>query len=123
MLTLREIPNPSKPIKEMKPVEFLDALLKHVPDKRYRMIRYYGLYCSAYLNNIPKHLKITQQKIPDQAIDQLQNKEFELYRIAFIKAGKPDPLYCKTCKRDKILVGIQYKNKFIEANLDYDDSS
>ncbi len=114
---------PIEAIKEMNPFEFLDALLQHVPDKRYRMIRYYGLYNSKYLNKIPQHLKLTEQKIPDQEIDQLQNKEFELYRIAFIKAGKPDPLYCQTCKRDKVLIGIQYKDKFIEANRNYEDSS
>jgi len=112
---------PIEAIKEMKPFQFLDALLKHVPDKRYRMIRYYGLYNSRYLNKIPKHLRLTEQKIPEQAIQQLADKEFELYRLAFINAGLPDPLYCQTCKRDKVLVGIQYKDQFIE--VDYEDSS
>lgn len=112
---------PIEAIKEMKPFEFLDTLLRHVPDKRYRMIRYYGLYNSRYLNKIPKQLKLTEQKIPDQAIKELEGKEFELYRLAFIKVGKPDPLYCQMCKKDKVLVGIQYKDKFIE--VDYEDSS
>ena len=33
-------------------VTFLDRLLQHVPSKRYRMVRYYGLYSSYHLSKI-----------------------------------------------------------------------
>ncbi len=110
-------------IKEMKPFEFLDALLQHVPDKRYRMIRYFGIYNSRHLNKIPSELKLTQLKLKPEQVKQFEHNEFELYRKAFIKAGKPDPLYCQTCKRDFILVGIRVKGDFFEANINYEDSS
>lgn len=114
---------PLEAIREMKPLEFLDALLQHVPDKKYRMIRYFGLYNSRHLKHIPQHLKLTEKKLTEQDLSNLQDKDFQLYRIAFIKAGKPDPIYCKFCKRDKVLVGIQYQNKYIDLYQHYDDSS
>lgn len=114
---------PIEAIKQMKPFEFLDALLQHVPDKRYRMIRYFGIYNSRYLNKIPKELKLTKQKIKPVDLNQFEHDEFKLYRKAFIKAGKPDPLYCQFCKRDMILIGFKLKNKFIEANTEYENSS
>jgi len=113
---------PIQGIKEMKPAEFLDALLQHVPDKRYRMIRYFGLYNSKHLNKIPPHLKLNQQMVPKEIEDKFEGKEFELYRRAFIHAGKKDPLYCSFCKQDKTLIGFRYKNKFIYA-YSYEDSS
>ena len=44
-------------------VEFLDKLLQHVPNKGYRMVRYYGLYNSHYLKKIPSEFKL-EQKAP-----------------------------------------------------------
>ena len=118
-------PRGGKPVegmKEMKPYEFLDSLLQHVPDKRYHMVRYYGMYNSRYLNKIPKELKLREQVLTRSGAEEFEHEDFELYRRAFIKAGKADPLYCYYCKRDKILVGFKYKDKFIEAE-GYEDSS
>lgn len=108
---------PVEAIRTMKPFEFLDHLLEHVPDKRYRMVRYYGLYNSKYINQIPDKLKIEKKKV-DQAIDKLQFELFEDYRKAFIKAGLDDPLFCKFCNQDKVLYGIRYKNSFHQIYVD-----
>jgi hypothetical protein len=113
---------PIQAIKEMKPFQFLDALLQHVPDKRYHMIRYFGLYNSKHLNKIPKQLKLNQQILPKKVQNQFEHHEFVLYRLAFINAGKPDPLYCSTCKQDKTLIGFRYKEKFIQVQP-YENSS
>lgn len=110
---------PIQAVRTMKPNEFLDFLLQHVPDKRYRTVRYYGLYNSRYLNRIPADRKIEKPAI-NQALLALQFDEFELYRKAFIKAGLEDPLFCKSCKQDKVFYGVRYKNNF---QLIYDDSS
>ena len=113
---------PKEAIKEMDPHEFLDALLQHVPDKRYQVVRYFGLYNSRHLNKIPDHLKLSRKSETEQQAREFDHHEFELYRQAFINAGKADPLYCPICKQDKILTGIKYKDKFIEATI-YEDST
>jgi hypothetical protein len=114
---------PKVAIKQMKPFEFLDQLLQHVPNKRFMMVRYFGLYNSRYLKHIPKHLKLDIKIIEFDEENVFDiNTEFWQYRNAFIKAGKPDPLYCTFCKQDMIFYAIKYKNKIIN-NPTYDDSS
>lgn len=113
---------PKEAIREMDPHEFLDALLQHVPDKRYQKVRYFGLYNSRHLNKIPDYLKLSKRIEREEKEREFDHHEFELYRQAFIKAGKADPLYCPICKQDKILIGIKYRDKFIEATI-YEDST
>ena len=110
-------------IKEMDPNTFLDALLLHVPDKGYRMIRYFGLYNSKYLSKIPSELRLKPLDILSTDTEYLAGKEFALYRSAFVKSGQADPLYCAFCKQDKVLVGIEYEDKYIDLTLEYEDSS
>ena len=112
---------PLEAIKSLSPAEFLDELLQHVPTKRYRMVRYYGLYNSVYLNNIPQSYKATfeAEKLPEE--DDFEWGEFEAYRKSLIRSGRPDPLYCQTCKQDMILIGILFKGKF-KSVFEYDSS-
>ena len=72
---------------------FLDELLHHVPDKRYRMVRYYGLYNSHYRKYLPK------QETKNQEVDcnELDWEEFAELRKLDIQNGKPDPLLCPHC--------------------------
>lgn len=113
---------PKQSVKSLKPIEFLDQLLQHVPDKRYRMVRYFGLYNSRYLSKIPQDQKINKDEL-EQAIEieEMNLGDFELYRKAFLKAGLEDPLFCKACQQDKVLYAIKYKDKFVEV-FKYDSS-
>lgn len=112
---------PRQAIKELKPNEFLDQLLQHVPTKRYRMVRYYGLYNSVYLNKIPNHLKATfeEKNLPQD--DEFEWGEFEQFRKSLIRAGKQDPLFCQTCNQNMVFVGIIIKDRFI-STFEYDSS-
>lgn len=109
---------PREGIRELSPYEFLDELLQHVPDKRYRMVRYFGIYNSLHLKKIPEELR-GQQKIEEIEIDEnFEWGEFEEFRKSMIRSGKSDPLFCSTCKESMVLVLIQLKGKTITVTAD-----
>lgn len=112
---------PRQAVIALKPTEFLDQLLQHVPTKRYRMVRYYGIYNSMYLNKIPQHLKgsFDEKQVPHS--DDFQWGEFEQFRKSLIRSGRPDPLFCQSCNQNMLLVGIFYKEQFI-SKFQYDSS-
>jgi len=119
----KNTPRGHKPIeskKQMNSVEFLDKLLQHVPNKRYRMVRYYGLYNSFYLKKIPNYIKKNYHELEADLELSYQWGEYEELRKAFLRAGKNDPLYCYNCKQDRVLYQIRFNEKIITI---YDDSS
>lgn len=93
-------------------VEFLDRLLQHVPTKRYRMVRYSGLYNSHYL-------KKQGEKYKEENYNKLDEKEIEIYRYRVYRelvkseSGR-DPLICPTCKKELVfrqLVFSRYRDR------------
>ena len=112
---------PRKAVLTLKPTEFLDQLLQHVPTKRYKMVRYYGLYNSVYLNKIPHEHKgsFEENHLPYE--DDFDWGEFEQFRKSIIRSGRPDPLFCQYCKQNMVFVGIMLNNKLINS-FDYDSS-
>jgi hypothetical protein len=83
-------------------VQFLDRLLLHVPDKGSRNVRYYGIYSSSKMKNLPNKFKAkSTQNIDNQNNIELLNFEgdWEKYQIEYFKIYGKDPLYCEHCKR------------------------
>jgi len=112
----KNTPKNSKPLQSIKSFttnEFLDALLQHVPIKRFKMVRYYGLYTSHYKSIIKLRTNNRKQKKDNQ----IQWTEFEQYRNLEILNGKPDPLICPHCKTQMFLDKVIYSN-----NIFIDDS-
>jgi len=91
---------------------FLDKLLTHVPNKRFKMVRYYGVYTSRYRKLLPKK----QTPLQYEAVE-LEHTwgEYESYRKRQIDLGNPDPLQCPKCGTKMELEGIIYSDvKFID---------
>lgn len=86
---------PLKSVCRLQTIEFLDRLLQHVPEKRYRMVRYMGLYNSHHKHLIPKDETL---KTKDEAIKEEDWIEFQEYRKLEMDHDKPDPLQCPNCK-------------------------
>lgn len=88
-------------------VEFLDRLLQHVPTKRYRMVRYSGLYNSHYL-------KKQEEKYRSENVGQLSETELGIYNyrvyrdLVKSKSGE-DPLICPQCKTALEFMKIEFK--------------
>jgi len=103
---------PKQGLKTMHYIEFLDALFQHVPNKRFRMVRYYGLYNSRNWKTIPDEFKNKKLK---SELDKINKKEelekedwgeFEAYRKKQIELTGQDPLHCYHCKKDLIIFEI-----------------
>jgi len=95
-------------------VEFLDRLLPHIPNKRFKSVRYYGAYTSHYKKHIPRNeIVLSHEKL------ELEHSwgEFESYRKKEKQRGKSDPLTCPHCDTKMESLGISYIRK-----LYYDDS-
>ena len=102
----KNTPRGSKPkesIRTMKVYDFLDELLQHVPTKGYRMVRYYGLYCSHYKSKLPK-----EEKEEVEIVEGEEWGEYEELRRVDIEKGKEDPLRCIKCKKLMEFKGIIY---------------
>lgn len=113
---------PLKGIISLKPFEFLDKLLQHVPNRNYKMVRYFGLYNARNKNDIPDSFRLPGNKIITIFPDDYDWGIFENLRKAFISAGKEDPLFCQYCQKQRILAFVYFKNKIINL-LEFDDSS
>lgn len=88
-----------KVIENMDALEFIGKLISHVPDKNFKMIRYYGFYSqnNKYRGKVPKLLE-------DKIYEQLQKLNKWEYRI--LKEFGVDPLECPRCKKVMKLKGI-----------------
>ena len=110
----------------LKVEEFLDRLLQHVPKKSYRMVRYYGLYNSAYLQKIPSSFKLEEKLEQIESFEEQDDYdwgEYEALRKAFLQSGKPDPLVCQDCNVVMELTAIIYKGKRLTTEIIYENSS
>ena len=113
---------PVQAIREMTPIDFFDELLQHVPDKRYRMVRYYGIYNAFHMHKIPKELRAEVKEDSTEYPEDYDWGPFEEFRKTMFRLGKPDPLYCSTCKRDMTWQHVLLKGKIIKMKA-YEDSS
>jgi len=97
-------------LKVMSPTEFLDKLLQHVPEKRYRMVRYSGLYNSYYISKIPEELRaqISKESIAKES-EREEESELESMRSYLISKGYKDLLRCRHCNGNMQVVGIVNK--------------
>lgn len=104
--------------KVMKPIEFLDSLLQHVPSKRYRMVRYCGLYNTYYLKDIPEIWRLKDSKREVEFAEDYDWGLFERYRKAVIRGGGKDPFMCEHCDREKIVYGLESKGRLYVYSYD-----
>jgi len=104
-------------------VEFLDRLLQHIPSKRYRMVRYYGLYSSYHLSRIPSEYRGDLEEESDYLGEEFEGEDwgdYGSYRKRQIKLGKGDPLFCLDCQEDLVAVRLVYA--YSNYTSYYDDS-
>ena len=124
---------PKVAICKMKPNEFLDKLLQHVPNKGFKMVRYYGLYNALHLNSIPKEWKAKtiketgeENSLKEQHITLLiENIEdtapYAAWRKTMILSTGNDPFQCPYCQQLRVLLQMVYQHKTI--HLFIEDSS
>ena len=92
--------------KIMKSDDFITALIKHIPPRQFRMIRYYGAYARRTKGNFKKHLQSTIEqtklmifgiKLPERVL-RCPDCNGELEFVMYLKKGPP-----KTIKKQREL--------------------
>ena len=88
--------------------EFIGALIRHVPEKGFNMIRYYGMYA-----NVCKQKTLT---ILAKRLIYLYGRVYLLFEpniLSWRKRVKEttglDPLHCQGCNRNMLLIEITYR--------------
>jgi hypothetical protein len=88
--------------------EFIGVLVRHVPEKGFNMIRYYGMYANV--------LKWKILKILADRLIYLYGRVYLLFepkilswRLRRKEATNCDPLYCQKCNCDYTLIEISYR--------------
>lgn len=89
--------------------EFIGRLIRHIPDKHFRVIRYYGLYANAVKN------KLIPILIPQIAalytMAELTYEPRKTWRQLKIEHSGIDPLACPNCKVQMDLTAVVYKTR------------
>lgn len=92
-------------VTEVLPVMvFIKRLIQHIPEKHFKMIRYYGIYArhresdNSLYRTIPKHARKTLL-------------DFNKWRICILTSFGYDPLQCPKCGKTMQIVEIYYKHK------------
>lgn len=88
----------------MEKNEFIHSVMKHIPDAKFKMIRYYGIHgrrAKKSVREVMKKLgKIVYHKISPFS-----------WRKHIIEYTGKDSLRCKKCSREIKLFEISYRNK------------
>lgn len=94
-------------------IDFIKLLIQHIPEKQFKMTRYYGLY--ARHRKLDKHLHRAVHKSKHGFI-----KNFTKWRQDIILSFGYDPLCCSRCKTQMILVELYYNHKRVSLEELYE---
>lgn len=83
-------------------LDFVSRLIRHIPEKHFKMIRYYGLYAKHHPQE--KHLfhSISPEKHP-------YYKSLNYWRLSLMASFNVDPLECPNCSETMEVFEIWYK--------------
>ncbi len=101
-------------IEETIPVmEFIQRLIRHIPEKHFKMIRYGGIYA--------RHRKIDTKLY--RAISKEKHhvyRSFNQWRVAILSAFGYDPLQCPDCKHTMKFLELYYNHKRVSLESLYE---
>ena len=89
---------------KMDKYEFIHNVIKHIPDKNFKMIRYYGIHS----RRSKKASRIAMEKLG--LVVKYIIKPFSWRKNVTDYTGK-DPLKCEACNGDMVLHKVVYRNK------------
>ena len=94
-------------------IDFIKRLIRHIPEKHFKMIRYYGLY--ARHREIDTKLYRAIHKSKHRFI-----KSFTKWRQDILLSFGYDPLFCPHCKKEMALVEVYYRHKRVSLQELYE---
>ena len=103
-----------KLITETLPVlEFIEKLIQHIPEKHFKMIRYYGLYS--------RHRK--EDKKLQHAVSKEKHKfllSLNRWRNCICGSFGYDPIQCPCCKNTMVVLEIYHNHKRVSLDEMYE---
>lgn len=87
-------------------LEFAQRLMRHIPDKHFKMIRYYGIYARHRASD-----KMIRRAIPPEKRNAYRS--FTTWRNAIILAFGYDPIRCPQCGHTMKVQKLYYRYKRI----------
>ena len=94
-------------------MDFIKRLMRHIPEKHFKMIRYYGIYA--------RH-RHSDSRIR-RAIPKEKHKAFALFaswRAAIISAFGYDPIACPSCGSTMAVLDLFYKHHRVSLEYLYE---
>ena len=88
----------------MDKYEFIHNVIKHIPDKNFKMVRYFGIHA----RRAKKAVRIAMEKLG--LLVKYIIKPFSWRKNVKEYTGK-DPLKCEKCKGEMLLYKVVYRNK------------
>ena len=92
-------------VQETIPVmDFIKRLIRHIPEKHFKMIRYGGLYARHRSIDKKLHLAISKEK-------RHTFRCFNRWRTAILSSFGYDPLICPHCKQQMVILEIYHNHR------------
>ena len=94
-------------------MDFIQRLIRHIPEKHFKMIRYGGIYA--------RHREIDKKLIP--AISKEKHnifRSFTQWRTAILSAFGYDPLECPDCKHKMLFLELYFNHKRVSLEELYE---
>ncbi len=93
--------------------DFIGLLVRHIPEKYFHVIRYYGMYANARKNKIFKiiHAQIIKLFGIANLIFEYTLNRAKTWRQKMIEQTGTDPLKCKKCNIEMSLIQITYRTR------------
>ena len=87
-------------IEEIEVMEFIARIIRHIPDRGFKTIRYYGLYSRRRKKQVDEILKVKKGKIAKKN-----------WKEKIEEGTKKNPLICPRCERRGIEIEMEYKGE------------
>ena len=94
-------------------LDFIKRLIRHIPEKHFKMIRYGGLYARHRKIDSKLHHVISKEK-------HRIYRSFTQWRTAILLSFGYDPLYCPECNHKMELLELYYNHKRISLEEMYE---
>ena len=91
-------------IETIPALEFIERLIQHIPEKHFKMVRYYGIYA--------RHRECDKKLY--RAISKEKHRiylSFNLWRVSILHSFGYDPLKCPCCGKTMTVLEIYYNHK------------
>lgn len=102
--------NGKKEVRTMKTISFIKLLLKNIPPKYFRLIRYYGFYSNK------------SKKYYSQAKKYWTTFKLYIYSVTWRdrqrSRNKKDLMICPNCKKELVLMSVTYPTKWYLLTLE-----